>query len=308
MSVHVAVPTAIIDALRALTDADHIGPPEATTGGFSNLSFFTTLDDTPVVVKAARSERKRADLRREASVIRRLDGLTATNAMPWLAMLLAHGDDGDVTLTVLERVEGQHGIVAVQAGEVDVVVARAAVLGRVLRTVHSLAPHPDPDPMSQLASRFAGLDEAIDALDLAPDLAEPMRACINAAVHRRGVAFVHGDFGFHNTLWAPASTGGERLSALLDWEFAGWGNPLTDVAWLWWSLRFRNVDGRAWQAFTEAYSPAALRAIGFDATALDVLIRAQMVSLLLRTDPGTEVREVWLERWRQLPQLGTPAL
>jgi aminoglycoside phosphotransferase (APT) family kinase protein len=48
--------------------------------------------------------------------------------------------------------------------------------------------------------------------------------------HERQVSLVHGDFSFNNTLWsrhAPA-----QLLALLDWEMATLGDPLTDLGML----------------------------------------------------------------------------
>jgi aminoglycoside phosphotransferase (APT) family kinase protein len=41
------------------------------------------------------------------------------------------------------------------------------------------------------------------------------------------MTFVHGDFRTGNYL-----VENNRVTGLLDWEFAAWGNPLEDVAWI----------------------------------------------------------------------------
>jgi len=58
---------------------------------------------------------------------------------------------------------------------------------------------------------------------------------------------LHGDIGFHNFV-----LDGDRLSAVLDWEFAHLGDPAEDLAYV------RNTVGRAldWPAFIAAYRDA----------------------------------------------------
>ncbi len=287
------VPMAVLDTVRALTGSAEIGTPSATFGGNSNLSFFTRIDGRDLVVKAATSPLKRDDLRREARILSRLADLDGSS-LP-VPVLVAHGEGDGVTLTALDVLIGEHGLVAVQRG--SGLAARAAVMGRLLRNVHTAAPVPDPDRASDLSHRAASAVGELAALGLDATITSAMVAALGAPVLRRGVAFVHGDFGFHNTLWTPSEDG--RLSGLFDWEFAGWGNPLTDIAWFWWTLRNRSVSGDVWAAFAESYGPEALAALGFEAHR-DAMVRAQMVQLLVRTLPGSEARGVWLDRWRAL--------
>lgn len=42
------------------------------------------------------------------------------------------------------------------------------------------------------------------------------------------ISLVHGDFGPQNIIFQPDSI------KVVDWEFAGWGNPLYDIAWVVW--------------------------------------------------------------------------
>lgn len=296
MNVRVVVPVAVSETVRALTNCSSIGPAFATVGGHSNLSFRTLLDGaTDVVVKSAADPRKRDDLRREARLLSRISALSLM-----APSMIVHGEGDGVTVTVLHVLPGTHGLEAVQARQISTLTARAAVMGTALRRVHLAAPIPDVE--SELVRRHAEAATALAGLALAADLAEAMTAALDAPVHRRGDAFVHGDFGFHNTLWT------NRLSGLLDWEFAGWGNPLVDVAWFWWTLRLRSVDNSVWLAFAEAYGMSALQAIGFTAVAVDALVRAQMIVLLVRTAPESETRAIWLDRWHALAELGPATL
>ena len=73
----------------------------------------------------------------------------------------------------------------------------------------------------QLASsqsrELAGMDELIEALD----------AKLPAT---SGATIVHGDFRLDNLLVDALPDGGDRVTAVLDWEMSTLGDPLTDVA------------------------------------------------------------------------------
>jgi aminoglycoside phosphotransferase (APT) family kinase protein len=78
--------------------------------------------------------------------------------------------------------------------------------------------------------------------------AEVMRAC--GEVLRRihavpppgsppGPVLVHGDFGPNNVLIDPETF---AVTAVLDWEFAGVGEPVADLAWCEWIVRMHHPD------------------------------------------------------------------
>lgn len=52
-----------------------------------------------------------------------------------------------------------------------------------------------------------------------------------------GPVIVHGDFGPQNVLIA-----GDRITALVDWEFAHIGQPVEDLAWAEWIVRMHHPD------------------------------------------------------------------
>ena len=83
----------------------------------------------------------------------------------------------------------------------------------------------DGDPVaSALAFQRATLDrlpEPRPALELA------LRWLREHPPASREVTLVHGDFRTGNFMVTP-----EGLAAVLDWEFAHWGHPMEDLAWL----------------------------------------------------------------------------
>jgi aminoglycoside phosphotransferase (APT) family kinase protein len=88
-----------------------------------------------------------------------------------------------------------------------------------------LPPPPGDDPVEQalVTARLMmdGMREPSLALELAVDWLSRNRP------PRQPLCLVHGDFRTGNFLVVP-----EGLSAVLDWEFAHWGAPEWDLAWL----------------------------------------------------------------------------
>lgn len=91
-----------------------------------------------------------------------------------------------------------------------------AACGRVLRQIHAIAPQ-----------------------ELGIGTAAP------------GQVLVHGDFGPNNVLLDPATL---AVTAVLDWEFAGIGDPALDLAWCEWIVRAHHPQHvSALPAFFAAY-------------------------------------------------------
>lgn len=109
-------------------------------------------------------------------------------------------------------------------------VALVADLGSTLARIHAVCPDGNADPVSASA-RVTALEGWVAALDQIPEglgheLAVGfawLRANIPATVLP---GLVHRDFRTGNFL-----VEGDRLSAVLDWEFAGWGDPAEDIGW-----------------------------------------------------------------------------
>jgi aminoglycoside phosphotransferase (APT) family kinase protein len=81
------------------------------------------------------------------------------------------------------------------------------------------------DPAANLISQMRGMLDRHGAPRPALELA--LRWLADHKPQRSEVALVHGDFRVGNFLVAP-----DGLTAVLDWEFARWGTPAEDLAWI----------------------------------------------------------------------------
>jgi aminoglycoside phosphotransferase (APT) family kinase protein len=292
----VLLPSGLCDRLEYVL-GHSVRAAKATMGGHSNLVF--AVDD--VVVKAATSPLKRSDLNREIKLLKSLDGLGCLAPTlvgshvddKWtiLATTLVEGDPGPRHLADLQA-DSQRGIVY------------GMLMGRLLRTVHGAAPKP---PTGDLFQRVELIAEAVSLLPTI-DLPDAMRADLLAACahpgHSRGVAFLHGDPGLHNVLLEEVSDANDKpalkVAGLVDWELGGWGNPVADLAWLHWTMWLRGLQRHGWGPCVKQYGDWAVRAVGWDEAEVRACILAQMAILLVRTDDGTAVRNVWIDRIQSL--------
>lgn len=297
----VVVPGPLADRLEPLLGC-RLRTAEATVGGHSNLVFICALSDgRRVVVKAATSSAKRADVEREAAVL----GVLADESLPVARMVAASHDD-EWAVVVTEHLEGRDGLSVVpdMSLDPDLAARTGALMGETLRAIHTTAPRPLPgDAFDRGAQATAAMD-AIRASGAPADIIESSVVALGDPLHRRGLAFMHGDPGLHNIVWCAAQPGRPlALRAVVDWELAGWGNPMVDVAWVWWTLWFRGLPPQTGQAFADGYGRWAIEAMGWSGDTVDAAVRSQMAALLARTEPGTEVRKLWVERIRGLGAL-----
>jgi aminoglycoside phosphotransferase (APT) family kinase protein len=105
----------------------------------------------------------------------------------------------------------------------------AAAVGAELARIHSITPDRDPPPLPREVPdglRFAR--ESVATLrEPRPALSIALRWLEENPPEGRDVVLVHGDFRTGNFMVTPAG-----LAAVLDWEFARWGSPAEDLAWL----------------------------------------------------------------------------
>jgi aminoglycoside phosphotransferase (APT) family kinase protein len=289
------IPEPLAEALRTQLGLD-LTTTEATVGGFSHLSF-TARSETGrlVVVKAATDPRRRDDVRREAGVLRAW--ADAVEPPAWAPPLfgtiddvLNHPDDPKApnhpddpnscaerpvgrpngtrltanwwTAVVTYHLEGDSGVALLASRSRDLA-QRFGQLGRLLAAVHRAVAAPSVllVPSPDLAVRWT---EVADALEQRlADVAAADRDVLAALIHAahtaragRGVTLVHGDAGLHNTIWPSPTT-----PVLIDWEVAGLGHPVVDVAWAAWTIHFRSLGAECEDALLDGYGRLPLRVV-----------------------------------------------
>ena len=111
--------------------------------------------------------------------------------------------------------------------------ALAARLGRELARIHTIRPDQPalrflgPPPASPAQAAIDGLRAALDRLGSArPALEWGLRWAELHAPDCARCVLVHNDFRTGNYLVDQ-----KGLTAILDWEFAGWGDPMADLGW-----------------------------------------------------------------------------
>ena len=73
-------------------------------------------------------------------------------------------------------------------------------------------------------------------------------------------------------------------------------------------MTFRRLAEDVWEAFVDGYRATRLVALGWSPAGVTELIRAQMISLMVRTAPGSSARKEWTRRIDALSRMSVPAL
>jgi aminoglycoside phosphotransferase (APT) family kinase protein len=302
MSLGVAVPSGLLAQLRLVEPVGPLSNLEATFGGFSNLTFSaTTIHGERVIIKATADDRKRADVKREQRMLAHL----SDTDLPVPRVLTT--SEAEWTVSVLYAIDATAGLHVVQSRDASDLARRITLLTRLLRRVHQTPPPLGNDPDFDIAVRHSSAIEGIAALALTASVSQRMCEALAVPVLQSGVALVHGDSGLHNTMWDDRDTKA-HLASLIDWEWSGWGNPLTDIAWLWWTMRFRHLPTVVFETAVETYGREALVAMGWNEENVIQVVRAHMAQILLRTEPGSAGFDEWLKRESKLAELSVPVL
>lgn len=251
-------------------------------GGFSHHSALASIGRRRCFVKAAELPAKRASLRHEAAALGALAGRGL--AAPQLLALL---DEHSWTIEVMAALPGASGVL-LYAEPPGVAMAALSGLASLLAATHVLdVPAPNPDALH--AARGARALDALTDLSLPSALRVALTASLEHPVWRPGTTQMsHGDAGLHNLIWG----GGY---ALVDWEWAGWGEPLLDLAWVWWTLRWRGAPPERWAGFLAAYR-AARPIEEPDPDSLYALALGQIAGILARVRDEPAAYAEWLRR------------
>lgn len=235
-----------LDALRRWLDDQApdllAGPLEATliTGGKSNLTYAVSDGERDVVVRRPPLGHVLAtahDMTREHRVI---DALAGT-AVPVPATYGLCQDDTVIgaPFYVMERVVGTPFARAAQLVEIGEERTRT-ITGRmvdVLADLHAVSPDDvglgdfgRPDGyLERQVRRWKKQLDASRSRDL-PGMDDLIARLDSSIPQTSEGTIVHGDYRLDNVLVDTGPEGGDRLTAVLDWEMSTLGDPLTDVA------------------------------------------------------------------------------
>lgn len=175
------------------------------------------------------------DMAREFIVLNALEGTPVPHPTPY-----AFCDDSDVIgapFYVMEQVTGTTVFDAVPRhlagyrGEIAFALVDAlAALHRVDWHAAGLGHLGRPDGYTERqASRWSRQLEAYAFRDI-PELEDAARWLASTCPGTWRSALIHGDYGLHNVMFAPA--GPPSVAAIVDWETSTIGDPLADLGYL----------------------------------------------------------------------------
>lgn len=289
------LPDASLPLLVAAFPGQEIQLLAPTAGGFSHPSAFLAIGGQPCVAKAAEAAPKRAGLRHEAAVLRALAGHGV--AAPALVALC---ESAEWTVEVLAALPGEPGIACYGRAPAEQNAALAA-LAALLAATHA-APLV-PLAGARLHERAAESLTHLHTLDLDPALRDALRDALAHPIWQAESAnLVHGDAGLHNLLWHAAAP------ALLDWEMAAWGTPLLDLAWVWWTMRWRDMPVARWDGFLEAYRATGGMRLAAGREEVRALTLGQIAGLLVRSHGQPAASAEWQRRAVWSLALDIPAI
>jgi aminoglycoside phosphotransferase (APT) family kinase protein len=245
-----------------------------TIGGYSNLTIALRINTIPYILKAANTPHKYIDLHHESQVLTLLD----TSDLP-IAQLQSVLQDTTWLVVLLNRLPGINGIqYLTHPAATDVqsdIHGLFRELGALLSRVHQIeVPTLQYDPFFSLALRAAAARNELATLGLPEHLRAVLVNSLNyLATLNHYTQLIHGDPGAHNILWD------NRITGLLDWEWAAIGDPCFDLAWVCWTIRFRRLPATVRATFLNAYTgtiphPDQIRSLALAQIAM-ILVRVQ---------------------------------
>jgi aminoglycoside phosphotransferase (APT) family kinase protein len=290
------LPPPVIQLLIASFPDLSINRVQPTVGGYSNLTVHITIGEQRCVIKAAASAVKRADVRRDAHMLTLLHDLSLP--APELLALL---ENEAWTVAVTKYVPGDHGLHVLEQS--PIVLERVYyALGQLLAKVHA-TPLLADDSSLRVAVRARQVRDMMSTLNLDAELDSVVIASLEHPVWQmQPEHLVHGDAGLHNVLWDG------QITALLDWEWSGWGNGALDLAWLYWTIRWRNFPEYLWETVLAGYGPGPVRMRTVTPETLQALVIGHIAQILLRAHEQPHAWEEWVRRLRWTGSLAFPAL
>ena len=211
-------------------------------GGYTNKTFL--LEGTSPLLVAKATGLLYPDTLNEINALRFLEKSRIT---PIIHDVL---EIADMKIVVMEYRAGINGQSILDGGNVDRMKIVYRQLGQFLATrIHLNRLNASDHGVRK--SNFEQMKLSLEAEFIPESLIRQSRIVLSSVDdHERNWVLTHGDYGPHNIL-----TDDNHFS-VLDWEWAEWGNPLNDVAWVCWftKLHYSEIAPVLNRTFIEAYT------------------------------------------------------
>ncbi|MCM3767641.1 phosphotransferase family protein [Neobacillus niacini] len=192
---------------------------ERLTGGYTNETFLLKSESQPpLVIKLAHSLNK--DIENEINCLKLMQD---TGVTPKIYDVI---NTDRFQIIVMEYRNGQNGQSILDSKEQERAEELYKRLGASLaKNIHSKIYE---EALEIKASDFAELN--LD-LDFVPEdlIGTSKDILLRINDSQEEWVLTHGDYGVHNVLYTDSNT-----LTILDWEWAEWANPITDIAWVCW--------------------------------------------------------------------------
>lgn len=262
---------------------DHF--PDATltqlTGGYTNQSYWLEGSDPPVMAKIFTENKSSAKVEMNALTLLNPSGVT-----PGLRDFF---EENGSLFVMMDYIKGINGQRILDEGDLDTARKIYKRLGIDLATrIHSIK-RGNVDPVLPVIEMVSSES---DLLNVIPNpLKDKVSGLLKVAVEEHNITLIHGDYGPHNILLTQESL------FVIDWEWAGWGNPLQDVAWVVWfvGLHYPQWSSELSGIFLRSYR--AHSDVEITEEAVEAFALSKAVHILNWIGEGNqEARKEWLRR------------
>jgi thiamine kinase-like enzyme len=211
-------------------------------GGYTNKVILLNGSNPQVIAKIF----KKGQYNDNHSVQNEINALLLLEKVKISPKLYDYFEDNNYVYIIMDYINGINGQTFLDKNDIDKVKIIYRLLGfHLAKDIHSIKYEKTGKKLSVL--KLENINN--NTLEFVPiKLKEKIKDILNINVTEE-YTLIHGDFGPHNIIYSN-----DNIVAI-DWEWAGWGNPLQDIAWVVWfvHLHYPNLCNELSNIFLKAY-------------------------------------------------------